>query len=57
LCKQAPGPTREAWERLSRDPLDRANPKRQHQLAGDYPTRVIGGAVLPQWQYEVDRRG
>lgn len=57
LCKQAPGPTREAFERLSRDPCDRSNPKRQHLLGGDYGKRMIGGTELPQWQYEVTGGG
>lgn len=57
LCKQAPGPTREAWEIISREPRDRQNPKRQHPLHGDYATRSILNKVLEQWQYEVTGAG
>lgn len=57
LCKQAPGPTREAWEAITRNPRDRSNPSRQAQLRYDLATRTIGGKVLEQWQYEVTGAG
>jgi hypothetical protein len=57
LCKQARGPTREAWDIISRDPRERQNPRRQHQLHGEYATRSIGGKALEQWQFEVTGAG
>lgn len=57
LCKQAPGPTRDAWEVLTRNPRDRSNPSRQAQLRYDLATRTIGGKELEQWQYEVTGAG
>jgi len=57
LCKQARGPTREAWEGISRDPRGRQNLKRQHPLQGDFATRLINGVSLEQWQYEVTGAG
>jgi hypothetical protein len=54
LCAQAPGPTREAWDHLSRNPRDRSvNPGRIAQLRGDLGQRVVRGRSLEQWQYEV----
>jgi len=46
LCRQAPGPTREAFEVLERAPRDASRPHRQHRLAG-------GLERLEQWQLEV----
>jgi hypothetical protein len=57
LCRQAPGPLREAWDVLSRAPCDRTNPGRQHRLRSDLGTRTIRGKVLEQWQYEVTGAG
>jgi hypothetical protein len=57
LCKQAAGPTREAWEVITRNPRDRSNPSRQAQLRHDLATRTIGGKVLEHWQYEVTGAG
>lgn len=57
LCKQAPGPAREAWDRLSREPRDRTNHGRQHQLKAGLATRQVKGKVLEQWQYEVTGAG
>jgi hypothetical protein len=57
LCAQAPGPLRDAWDALSRNPLDRSLPHRQHRLRYDLATRSIGGAELEQWQYEVTGAG
>ena len=58
LCHQAPGPTREAWDHLSRNPRDRAlNPTRVAQLRGELGHRVVRGRTLEQWQYEVTGPG
>lgn len=52
LCSQAPGPTREAWETIGRDPRDRTRPHRQHQLRDKLANREVKGLVLEQWQFE-----
>jgi hypothetical protein len=57
LCRRAPGPTREAWEELTRNPRDRSNPSRQAPLRHALARRVIGGKELEQWQYEVTGAG
>jgi hypothetical protein len=57
LCRQAPGPLREAWDVLSGDPRDRTNPDRRHRLRSDPGIRTIKGKVLEQWQYEVTGAG
>ena len=57
LCAQAPGPARDCFEALERDPRDRSNPGRQHRLKGDLGTREIKGESLEQWQYEVTGAG
>ena len=57
LCKQAPGPTRDAWDALTRNPRDRSHPSRQSRLRYDLATRTIGGKELEQWQYEVTAAG
>jgi hypothetical protein len=57
LCKQAPGPTGEAWDAMSRDPRDRTNPGRQHRLRGDLGARTVKGKILEQWQFEVTGAG
>jgi hypothetical protein len=57
LEKQAPGPLRDAWDILTRAPMDRTNAKRQWPLMHDLGRRVIGGKELVQWQYEVTGAG
>jgi hypothetical protein len=57
LCRQAPGPTRAAWEALTKDPRSRSNPSRQFQLKGELSVREVGGKTLEQWQYEVTGGG
>jgi len=57
LCRQAPGPVRETWDALSREPQDRTNPSRQHRLRSNLGARTIKGKVLEQWQYEVTGAG
>jgi hypothetical protein len=58
LGAQAPGPTRDCYDALSRDPRDRsAASSRQHQLKGELATRELKGAELEQWQYEVTGAG
>ncbi len=57
LCKQAPGPTRDAYDAVVRDPRDPSRPGRQHQLRGSLATREVAGEMLEQWQYEVTAGG
>lgn len=57
LCKQAAGPTRAAYDALSRNPRDRTTPDRQHPLKGELASRTVGGTALEQWQYEVTGAG
>lgn len=57
LCKQAPGNTREAWERLRRNPRPDQQNRRQHPLKDDLARRVYRGRELDQWQYEVTGAG
>ncbi|GAB3665437.1 hypothetical protein GCM10027596_31620 [Nocardioides korecus] len=51
LCAQAPGNTREAWERMRERPLDRSDT--QKPLSGTLGTRQVGGDLLPQWQIDI----
>jgi hypothetical protein len=56
LCNQASGPTREAWEIITKVPRQRSG--RQEQLRGkELSTKIVHGAVLEQWQYEVTGGG
>jgi hypothetical protein len=55
MCRQARGPVRETWDKLSTAPFDRSS--RQHPLAGQLGTITIGGRALTQWQYEVTGAG
>ena len=55
LVRQAPGPTREAYESLSKNPLSRT--ERQHLLHGRYAIGTHKGEDFPQWQYEVTGPG
>lgn len=57
LAKQAPGPLREAWERLSASPRDPSNHERQHRLRGTLSIKTVKGTDLEQWQYEVTGGG
>lgn len=57
LCQQAPGPTRDCFDALTRAPRDRSNPGRQHPLKGLLETRDVKGKKLEQWQYEVTGAG
>lgn len=57
LCAQAPGPTRDCFDALTRDPRDRSNASRQHPLKGELATREIKGRKLEQWQFEVTGAG
>lgn len=58
LCSQAPGPARDCFDALSRDPRDRSSaPGRIHQLKGELATRELKGQRLEQWQYEVTAAG
>jgi hypothetical protein len=57
LSTQAPGPTRDCYDALSRDPRDRTASSRQHPLKGELGTREIKGTKLEQWQYEVTGAG
>ena len=57
LCQQAPGPTRDAFDSLLKDPRDPSRPGRQHRLKGALGSRQIAGVLLEQWQYEVTAGG
>ena len=57
LSRKGPGPTRDAFDALARNPRDRSDLGRQHQLKGELGTRVVGGVALEQWQYEVTGAG
>jgi hypothetical protein len=57
LCARAPGPARDAWEILTAEPRRRTHPHRQHRLAGNLGSRVVGGEELEQWQYEITGAG
>ena len=55
LCSAASGSARAAWERITEEPRQRDN--RQHPLKGVLATRLINGAPMEQWQYEVTGAG
>ncbi len=57
LCAQAPGPARDCYDALTKDPRDRTSASRQHPLKGDLGRRELKGLVLEQWQYEVTGAG
>lgn len=57
LGVRAPGPTRQCYDALARDPRDRSNASRQHPLKGDLARREVKGVQLEQWQYEVTGAG
>lgn len=57
LCRQAPGPTRDAFDALAKDPRDGTRPGRQHRLKGALGSRMVGGVALEQWQVEVTGAG
>ncbi|MBF6130475.1 hypothetical protein [Nocardia brasiliensis] len=57
LCRTARANTWEAWIVLTERPAAPENPTRQHRLRDRFATRVIGGKVLEQWQYEVTAGG
>ncbi len=57
LCRIAPGPARDAFDALARDPRNRSNAARQHPLLGELGTRDVRGEKLEQWQYEVTGAG
>ncbi|MFC0628689.1 type II toxin-antitoxin system RelE family toxin [Kribbella deserti] len=53
LCRQAPGNTRKAWEKILADPRPHPPDGRHHQLKGKLAT--VDG--LKQWQVEVTNGG
>jgi hypothetical protein len=55
VCAAAPANARVAWEQLTNDP--RRHDNRQHRLKGSLGTRIVNGATLEQWQYEVTAGG
>jgi hypothetical protein len=57
LCAQAPGPLRDAYDALVRNPRDMSRPGRQHRLKGSLGSRTVAGASLEQWQFEVTGGG
>lgn len=54
MCKQWPGPMRRAYNQLSSRPVDPTNHDRQHKLRFDLEHVKVNGALLEQWQYEVN---
>lgn len=50
LCRQAPGNTRQAWEKIQQDPRPFPADHRHHRLKGKELGSVNG---MEQWQYEV----
>jgi hypothetical protein len=54
LCRQAPGNTRKAWEKIGAEPQPFPATDRQHRLKGKELSTVNG---LEQWQYEVTGGG
>jgi len=57
LCAQAVGPTRDAFDAITRNPRDPSRPGRQHRLKGSLGSRVVAGEELEQWQFEVTAGG
>ncbi len=57
LCRQAPGPTRDAFDNLAKDPRNMTRPGRQFRLKGDLGTRIVAGVSMEQWQLEVTGGG
>jgi hypothetical protein len=57
LCKQAPGPTHQAWRLLRDQPRPDPHTRRQHPLLDDLAHRTYRGRELEQWQYEVTGAG
>src|SRR5437870_7484281 len=50
LVRQAPGPTRDAFDAIAKDPRDTARLGRQHRLRGALATVIVAGEPLEQWQ-------
>lgn len=57
LCRQGPGPTRDAYDAIVVNPRDLSRPGRQHQLKGSLSSRAVAGEILEQWQFEVTGGG
>jgi len=57
LCAQAPGPARDAYDALIRNPRDASRPGRQQPLKGSLASRTVAGQSLEQWQFEVTGGG
>lgn len=58
LVAQAPGPARDCYDALSRQPRERSRgASRQHPLKGQLAAREIKGVRLEQWQFEVTGAG
>ena len=55
LCKQLPGTTREAWDRMRQHPLERTDT--QKPLGGKLGSRIVAGRELPQWQTDLSSGG
>jgi hypothetical protein len=55
ICSTAASNARMAWERITGDPRQRDG--RQHPLKGSLGTRVVNGAAMEQWQFEVTAGG
>jgi hypothetical protein len=57
LCSQAPGPARDAYDAIVKNPRDLSRPGRQHRLKGSLASRTVAGETLEQWQFEVTGGG
>ncbi len=53
ICSSKPGPTRDAWDVLSKDPRSGLPRKDQHQMKGDLAHHEWEGVRLEQWQIEL----
>lgn len=57
LCAQAPGPARDAYDAIVKEPRDSSRPSRQHRMKGSLASRTVAGEKLEQWQFEVTGGG
>ena len=55
VCSTSPGNARSAWDAITSDPRRRS--RRQHPLKDSLGRRVVDGAEMEQWQYEVTAGG
>jgi hypothetical protein len=57
LVRQAPGPARDAFDSISKNPRDTAQLGRQHRLRGSLASVEVKGERCEQWQFEVTAGG